>query len=404
MYKYIFAILVLFTQVDASINQAKYEVSLAYTKWTAANTWWTKIEPYPIYLGALPLKNEGHLEKIIELGVTSVLSMVEDFEMEDGWWNSPVKGRDWEINNIYFKHIQAVDFTPLKRGEIEEGVEYLAKEVNEGHTVYVHCKAGRGRSASIVIAYLIKHQGLSFEEAFNLVKEQRPQINLNKEQTAAILAFFDQATLDKPISADIYEFFQSMNDMSEAKLEELLHDMLYYVVHGGAYAPSYLSTLVPSIEVQSTVQRRDRYLSEFKGDPVAATEAAIARNHSIFRKCKIMATNAIPFIGMPTSQSISLWHQLREIALIAAINGHDVNDPQVQLKILSCLVGGELMRVPSLTLKMIAKELTVKMAANMGLSSALPLTIPVQIMFNYFTSNSEKVSTHAKLLFAGDNA
>jgi hypothetical protein len=161
-----------------------------------------------------------------------------------------------------------------------------------------------------------------------------------------------------------------------------------------------------------------------------------------------------PFVGMPTSQSISLWHQLRdrttitftilevktdssrecfslgiasytpaekpsrsepfflsiivkviivrslrEIALIAAINGHDVNDPEVQMKMLSCLVGGDLMKASSLTVKLIVKELAKNMLADMGITSSLPVTFPVQMMFNYFTNNSAKVATHAKLLF-----
>ncbi|RYG56938.1 hypothetical protein EON66_01655 [archaeon] len=31
-----------------------------------------------------------------------------------------------------------------------------------GDTVYVHCKAGRGRSTAIVLCYLIKHCGLTY--------------------------------------------------------------------------------------------------------------------------------------------------------------------------------------------------------------------------------------------------
>ncbi|MBA3237584.1 MAG: dual specificity protein phosphatase family protein [Parachlamydiaceae bacterium] len=171
-------------------KKVKYETSLAYTKWTCANQWWNKIEPYNIYLGALPLKNEGHFELILGLGVTRILSMLESFELEDGWREIPVKAADWQKQGVEVEQIHAVDSCPLKLSEIERGVNYLAMNLEGSHTVYVHCKAGRGRSATIVIAYLMKHQKLSYEEAFHYVKKLRPKIHLSAAQQQAVLDYF----------------------------------------------------------------------------------------------------------------------------------------------------------------------------------------------------------------------
>src|SRR5208282_4517297 len=63
-----------------------YEISLGYTQ-MSSDAWWTNVEPFNIYLGALPLKNKGHLEAIAGLGVTRVLSLVEEFELEEGYLN-----------------------------------------------------------------------------------------------------------------------------------------------------------------------------------------------------------------------------------------------------------------------------------------------------------------------------
>lgn len=37
----------------------------------------------------------------------------------------------------------------------------------------VHCLAGVSRSVCLVLAYFMKHKGLSYDEAYNLVKTRR---------------------------------------------------------------------------------------------------------------------------------------------------------------------------------------------------------------------------------------
>ncbi len=53
------------------------------------------------------------------------------------------------------------------------GVEWLAGHLPE-HNILVACRAGLGRSPSIIIAYLCYIHGLSFEDAQNLVTQKRP--------------------------------------------------------------------------------------------------------------------------------------------------------------------------------------------------------------------------------------
>ena len=52
--------------------------------------------------------------------------------------------------------------------------------MNSGGRVFVHCFAGVSRSATIVIAYLMKEHGLSFSAAFKFVKNKRCFINPNE--------------------------------------------------------------------------------------------------------------------------------------------------------------------------------------------------------------------------------
>lgn len=394
-------------------KKLKYEASLAYTKFSAGDSWWNKIAPFNIYLGALPLENKGHLKSILDLGVTHVLSMVEDFEVEDGWFNTPVTQQTWKEHGIDVKHIQAVDFLPLNADQLEEGIEYLANALEQGKTVYVHCKAGRGRSASVVIGFLMQYQNLSFTEAFALVKEQRPQIHLNNQQRQAIESYFahDAATVteEENFSGGIYNLLQNANALSEDRLANLLDGILYYVIEGVKYdnasiLPDYFSTWVPTVEIQSTLQRRNRYLREFNGDQESATKAAIKRNHGLKRRLKVLAAGSIPFIGAPSSHSMSLWVQLREITLIASIHGHDIHDPEVRMKILSCLVGGDMLKIPAQSVKYVAKAIAKKILPDIALGAHSVIVIPARLVFDYFTDNAAYVATHAKIMFAGENS
>ncbi|KAH3757003.1 dual specificity protein phosphatase 19 [Pelomyxa schiedti] len=50
---------------------------------------------------------------------------------------------------------------------------------NPSHQVLVHCLQGQSRSPAIVIAFLMATQSISFSEAFAIVHNARPSININ---------------------------------------------------------------------------------------------------------------------------------------------------------------------------------------------------------------------------------
>ena len=53
-------------------------------------------------------------------------------------------------------------------------VEFVNEAIESGGTVFVHCHQGVSRSTTMVIAYLMWKERLTFNEAFAKVKAQRP--------------------------------------------------------------------------------------------------------------------------------------------------------------------------------------------------------------------------------------
>ena len=53
------------------------------------------------------------------------------------------------------------------------GIEFMRDAVRSGGKVLVHCFAGVSRSASMVIAYLIKEHGMGCQQAFEYCRSKR---------------------------------------------------------------------------------------------------------------------------------------------------------------------------------------------------------------------------------------
>jgi hypothetical protein len=193
--------------------------------------------------------------------------------------------------------------------------------------------------------------------------------------------------------------------MTQETLKQLLVGMLDSVIEGSSYeskdyVPSMVGNWIPSTKIESTFALRDEYLKEFLGSSDLAVEAAIERSHSnMTRKVASAVSSFIPIVGTPTSYSVSLWHQLREVALIAALYGHDLHDPQVKMKILGVLAQGNVMKAPAQSVDVIVKKILETILLEAGSNIVPGIPIPTHLIFNYFTGNSAKVSTYAKATF-----
>jgi len=79
----------------------------------------------------------------------------------------------FEIEDAGFEHkkICVEDFTSPTLEQIEEFVAFVDGKIREGKKVLVHCFAGRGRTGTMLAAYLI-HKGMSSEAAIREIREK----------------------------------------------------------------------------------------------------------------------------------------------------------------------------------------------------------------------------------------
>ncbi|KAF9605536.1 hypothetical protein IFM89_017555 [Coptis chinensis] len=83
-------------------------------------------------------------------------------------------------NDFVYKKIQVADRVETDLTQhFDECFDFIDEAKMMGGGVLVHCFAGKSRSVTIVVAYLMKKRGMSLSQALQLVKNKRPQVAPN---------------------------------------------------------------------------------------------------------------------------------------------------------------------------------------------------------------------------------
>ncbi|KAK6963554.1 phosphatidylglycerophosphatase and protein-tyrosine phosphatase 1 [Biomphalaria glabrata] len=158
--------------------------SLAYnycmTK-VSSRTWYNRIDS-TVILGALPLKCIAQ-QLMEEEKIKGIVSLNEDYELKYLTFTTE------ELKTLGIEHLRlsTVDFTGTPTQEkLVLGVQFLNKHRELGQSVYVHCKAGRTRSTTLVVCYLMQLHKWKPQEAVDFIKSKRPHILLRDKQLKSI--------------------------------------------------------------------------------------------------------------------------------------------------------------------------------------------------------------------------
>ena len=134
-------------------------------RWLKKRSWWDWIDPHVI-LGALPLAKDVPI--LAAEGVGAVVNTCEEYA-------GPLA--EYEKFGIVQLYIPTIDFTHPEFDDVCRAVEFVDAQIAKGRTVYIHCKAGRGRSATVAICWLIKSRQITAEQAQAVLTESRPHVN-----------------------------------------------------------------------------------------------------------------------------------------------------------------------------------------------------------------------------------
>jgi atypical dual specificity phosphatase len=134
-------------------------------RWLKIRNWWDEVDESCI-LGAVPMGGDPKLLR--ELGVTGVVNMCEEYP-------GPVD--EYQRLGIEQLWLPTTDFQHPTPEMVQRGAEFIQRHKESGGRVYVHCKAGRARSATVVLWWLVRFGGMTPQQAQQKLLAVRPHVH-----------------------------------------------------------------------------------------------------------------------------------------------------------------------------------------------------------------------------------
>ncbi|KAM3279631.1 hypothetical protein ACQJBY_046790 [Aegilops geniculata] len=157
--------------------------SLARDRLSSDFHWWDRIDGTNILLGAVPFPSDVPVLFHRE-GVRAVVTLTEPYERLVP--KSVYEGL--KIKNLVLPTTDYL-YAPSQK-DLRDATAFIHGKEGGGLT-YVHCKAGRARSATVVMCYLVRYKGMTAEEAKAHVRSCRPRVSLAPAQWQAVQDFED---------------------------------------------------------------------------------------------------------------------------------------------------------------------------------------------------------------------
>lgn len=153
---------------------------------------WDRVDQH-LFVGAMPSRSD--IARLKELGVGAIINMCWEF-----------RGHSEQMRacGITQLELPTLDFHSPSEQDIFRGIDFVRECARNGKSVYIHCKSGRLRSATLAVCCLVADRRISGQEAYDRIKEIRPQVNRDIAQRAVVRTV-EQALADGDIRAALLQ-------------------------------------------------------------------------------------------------------------------------------------------------------------------------------------------------------
>jgi len=124
----------------------------------------------------MPTSRE-ELDWIRENGIKAVLTLTEE-PLPEEW-----------LNDIDYLHVPTVNGAAPDMADIDKAVNFIDRNLKNSKATMVHCAAGKGRTGTILVAYMMKFKNMDVKQAIESIRNKRPGSVENGSQEIALSLF-----------------------------------------------------------------------------------------------------------------------------------------------------------------------------------------------------------------------
>jgi atypical dual specificity phosphatase len=124
-----------------------------------------------LLVGAYPLDADD-VQALAHAGVTRVFNLVEDEEYGDG--TRAAADAALAAAGIAEHRLSVVDYGGLMPGQLERATAAVLAWLAAGERVYLHCRAGRQRSAAVAAGVVALRDGVGLDAALESIRARKP--------------------------------------------------------------------------------------------------------------------------------------------------------------------------------------------------------------------------------------
>lgn len=129
--------------------------------------------------GAVGPLSERDLQQLHEQGIGGLVTLTED----------RLPGEVLERSEMRYLHLPIVDMSPPSLQEIQSCVRFIDEVARDtDRAVAIHCRAGLGRTGTMLASYLVR-TGIPWREAIDRLRLARPGSVETHDQERAVEAF-----------------------------------------------------------------------------------------------------------------------------------------------------------------------------------------------------------------------
>jgi hypothetical protein len=152
------------------------------------HTWFSQVTP-TLWLGGAPSYGRDYRE-LLRHGITAVVDMRAERHADPAFF---------EAHGIAHRQYRVPDVTVPDEDVLTDAVDWITARILEGRVVLIHCAKGRGRSATVLAAYLMETQGMTFDEVDDFLTMKRPLVKLQHRHRQVLESWVARRRRARPV-------------------------------------------------------------------------------------------------------------------------------------------------------------------------------------------------------------